>query len=183
MTRLMSGIAASLTLLAMTGVMGAGCASTAPAVADQRPLAIIATGPISPAAAVQLGNVTAAAQVTAYVLFVDEKPAHCDGALCLEIVNKHRSPALLTINGQEVMVVGPMGPLLPPGSRGYVRLVNPGNVEIAYNLYDSMRLGDNSIEMPLATVLAQCHVTANVGGARGAGWQKTVHLTSFFCRR
>jgi|GEM_PF-5292192 len=161
-----------------------GCAAHGPTLREQvQARSRQHIGAITPAAAVQIGNVTAAS-ASAYVMFVDEKPSHCDGALCMEIVNNHRNPALLTINGQPVTVVGSMGPLLPPGSHGYIRLVHPGTMEIVYSLYDSMRLGDNGARMPLATVLAQCRVTAKVGGANDAYWGgHTTRLGSFFCRR
>lgn len=181
------------TIILALAALATGCASTGAleqrmAQLEQELKAARATpsrpapGAISPSSAVAMGDMMAAS-APAYVVFVDEKPDHCDGALCWEIVNNHRNPVLLTINGQQAAVVGPMGPLLPPGSHGYVRLVNPGRMEITYGLYDSMRLGDNGMEMPLATVLSQCHVAANVGGSNDAYWGgHTTRLSTSFCR-
>jgi len=158
--------------------MAVGCASTSALDARVAKLeqelatarATTAAQPITANEAVAIGNTTAAARPPTYVVFVDERPDHCDGALCWAIENGHRNPVLLTIDGQPTAVIGPMGPLLPPGSRGYVRLTTPRRVHVAYDVYDTISMGDGSERMPLPTVLYRCHLEADVGGAADAYW-------------
>ncbi|MBI4434657.1 hypothetical protein HY635_02470 [Candidatus Uhrbacteria bacterium] len=140
------------------------------------------TRPITAAEAVSTGDAVAAVSPPTYVVFVDERPKHCAGALCLEMVNRHPNPALLEINGQPTRVVGPMGELLPPGARGFVRLTNPGEITVTYALYDTISFGDASAEVPVATALARCRIHTRIGGAYNAEG-KSVNLTPWFCDR
>lgn len=170
------GIATSrFALLAMT--MVGGCASS---MIEQRVASLEAelkaARAVAPARAitadeaVAMGDTVAAANPPTYVVFVDQRPDHCDGALCWAIENGHRNPVLLTIDGQSTTIIGPMGPLLPSGSRGYVRLTTPRRVHIEYAVYDTISMGDASPRMPLPTVLYRCHLEADVGGATDAYW-------------
>jgi len=186
----MDGIAAGrFAALAMT--MAAGCASTgglerrvAQLEAELKAArATPATArPITADEAVATGDAIAAASPPTYVVFVDERPSHCRGALCLEIANRHPNPALLWINGQPARVVGPMGELLPPGAHGFVRLTNPGEITVSYALYDTISFGDAAQGVPIATALARCRIRTHVGGAYGAErGGKKINLTPWFC--
>ncbi|MDP3770764.1 MAG: hypothetical protein Q8R16_00500 [bacterium] len=189
MTRFVGEIATSRSaLLAMT-VM-AGCASSGleqrVAQLEQELKAAQTTPatarPITADEAVATGNAIAAASTPTYVMFVDERPDVCDGALCWSVENGHRNPVLLTIDGQIATVVGPMGPLLPAGSRGYIRLTTPRRVHVSYAVYDTVSMGDGSSRMPLPTVLYQCRMEADVGRAADAYWGgHESRLDSTFC--
>lgn len=183
------GIASSPGLLAMTMVVG--CASAGGL--EQRVAQLEAelkaaraaptvTRPITADDAVALGNAEAAANVQTFVAFVDERPALCRGALCWTIENGHGNPVLLTIDGQSVQVIGPTGPLLPPGSRAYVRLTTPGHRVLSYELYDSIALGATTHEMPLPTVIASCRAEGYIGGSVDAYWSgHHTRLDHSFC--
>lgn len=139
------------------------------------------TRPLTADEAVTLGNAEAAAQPP-LVAFVDERPALCRGALCWTIENGHGNPVLLMIDGQPVTVVGPTGPLLPPGSRAYVRLTTPGHRVLSYELYDSIALGGTTYEMPLPTALARCRAEGYIGGSVDAYWSgHHTRLDHSFC--
>lgn len=142
------------------------------------------TRPLSPGEVVATADRMTAASPAAYVVFVDERPKHCNGALCLEVVNRHPNPALLEINGQPAAVVGPMGELLPPGGHGFVRLTNPGEVTVTYTLYDTVSFGDRSSEIPVATALSRCRIRTSVGSVYHAEHGgKSINLTPWFCDR
>lgn len=182
------GFAGQVAGLAMT--VAVGCASTGGLDARVAQLeqelkaaraAPAATRPFTAEEAVALGNAKAAA-VAPLVAFVDERPALCRGALCWTIENGHGNPVLLTIDGQPVQVVGPAGPLLPPGSRAYVRLTTPGYRVLSYELYDSIALGGTTYEMPLPTVIAQCRAEGYIGRSVDAYWSgHMTRLDHSFC--
>jgi hypothetical protein len=139
-------------------------------------------GAMTAGEAVALGNLTAAANAPTFVAFVDERPALCRGALCWEIRNGHNNPVVLSINGRPVTVVGEQGPFLPAQSRAYIRLVDPGQYTLTYNLHDSVSVGDHSPELPVATVIARCRAEAYVGGSVDAYWgNHATHLDGSFC--
>ncbi|MBI4449587.1 hypothetical protein HY634_00850 [Candidatus Uhrbacteria bacterium] len=186
--RTVDGIATGrFAALAMTVLVGCASSGLEQRVAqlEQELKAARATAParaITADEAVEMGDAIAAASPPTYVVFVDERPEHCDGALCWSVENGHRNPVLLTIDGQPATVVGPMGPMLPPGSRGYVRLTTPRRVQVSYDVYDTISMGDASPRMPLPTVLYRCRLEADVGGAADAYWGgHATHLDHSFC--
>lgn len=126
--------------------------------------------PMAAGELVAIGDATAAADMQPLVMFVDERPEHCDGALCWAIENGHPYPVLPTIGGVLVTVVGPMGPLLPARSVGFIRLTTPQRAVIEYDVHDTISMGDASTRMPLPTVLYRCRLEADVGGATDAYW-------------
>lgn len=159
-------------------VLTVGCASTSSlesrvATLEQELAKARATTParaITADEAVAIGDTEAAASAQSLVMFVDRRPDHCDGALCWAVRNGHPYPVLPTVGGIPVTVVGPMGPLLPPRSVGFIRLTLPQRVVLEYDVHDTISMGDASERMPLPTVLYRCRLEADVGGAADAYW-------------
>lgn len=118
-----------------------------------------------------------------HVMSVDHRPTWCNGALCLEITNAHENPALVSVDGVPVIVSGPTGPLMPAGSRGYVRFTARGNHTVTYQVLDVMPV-DGLPALPMPTVLAECRIDhIEVGRLAAQYWGQTeIHLESTRCR-
>lgn len=158
-----------LVLVIAVVVLGAGCASSRleQRIAHlERELAATkqptTTRAITPAEAVAIGNTIAAAQSDTYVLFVGGRPSHCSGALCWRIDNGQRGPVLLFVNGQQVVLAGTDRVLLNPGESGYIRMTKPMDVEVVYEVYDTISM-DSLPEMPLPTLLRRCRTRERIG--------------------
>lgn len=178
-------------IVVVTMILGMGCASSRleqrVAQLEQELAAAKRSQPaaraISANEAVAAGDLAAAAQPVVLVLFVDERPKHCNGALCWRIENGHDQPVLIQINGQQVQVVGPAGPFFPPGSTGYIRLTAPTNVTVTYTAYDTIAMEGADQEMPLPTALFRCRAGPFMVGTFADAYHggKTTRLGATFC--
>lgn len=127
-------------------------------------------------------NVAGAPPRSPFVAFIDRRPTHCEGPLCWEIENGHAQPVQMSINGEPVHVVGPMGAFVPPYRRAYVRLAKPGRYTLTYELHDAVRAHVDAPLQPLPTVLSHCHLQADLGWATDASWGgHSTHLDHTFC--
>lgn len=127
-------------------------------------------------------NIAAGGHGGRFVAFVERRPTHCDGALCWSIENGHRNPVLLTINGEQVEVVGASAPYILPGSSAYIRIAEPGRYHVTYTVHDVVRARASAPLEVRSTVLYRCHFEAHVGSAADAHWGGHItHLDHTFC--
>lgn len=147
-----------------------------------RPTSVDAQTAYAPQDVIARANTEAGGHGGRFVAFVEQRPPHCDGALCWAIENGHRNPVLLTINGERVEIVGSSAPYLLPGSFAYIRVAEPERFRVTYTVHDTIRASASAPLEVLPTVLYRCHLEADVGSAADAHWGGHVtHLDHSFC--